>query len=102
MPSLKKLDCSYNSISSIPDELFDCTELQIIDFYHNSLSMIPDRIEHLERLQKLNVAENAIMIFPENLCKCDKLETLYALKSIGNLARQFWNADIIAYIRCFR
>ena len=81
MPSLKKLDCSYNSISSIPDELFDCTELQVIDFYHNSLSMIPDRIEHLERLQKLNVAENAIMIFPENLCKCDKLETLLCFKN---------------------
>jgi Leucine-rich repeat (LRR) protein/Ca2+-binding EF-hand superfamily protein len=81
MPSLKKLDCSHNSISSIPDELFDCTELQIIDFYHNSLSMIPDRIEHLIRLQKLNVAENAIMVFPESLCNCVKLESLLCFKN---------------------
>eukprot|EP00505_MAST-04D_sp_SCG-Rhode-Island_P000305 Stramenopile-MAST_4_protein_305 len=81
MPSLKKLDCSYNSISSIPDELFDCTELRIVDFYHNSLSQIPYRVEHLERLQKLNVAENAIMMFPENICKCTNLESLICFKN---------------------
>jgi|EP00945_MAST-04E_sp_MAST-4E-sp1_P003629 Leucine-rich repeat (LRR) protein/Ca2+-binding EF-hand superfamily protein len=90
MPSLKKLDVSYNSISSMPDELFDCTELKIMNFYHNSLSMIPEKIERLVKLQKLNVAENAIMIFPEQFCNCTTLESLICFKNqLVNLPDNF-------------
>ena len=51
--SLVYLNLSFNSLTAIPDVVFDCVNLKVLKLRNNPIAEIPDKIERLRRLRIL-------------------------------------------------
>ena len=61
--SLKELDCSYNNLTLLPDNLPN--SLQELDCYYNNLTLLPDNLPN--SLQILSCFHNKLISLPDNL-----------------------------------
>lgn len=79
-PRLRVLNCRRNALSavdSIPSDIFECPNLQVIDFSCNNLTRVPRGIENASGLLVLNLSENNLTAIPEELfVQCTNLMLL--------------------------
>ena len=59
MPSLKILDCSSNQIKSLPQEISQCQNLEVLNISHNLLTSLPfESLRAMPRLSAVHVSGN--------------------------------------------
>ncbi len=78
LSNLEVLDLSYNRISHIPQEIGQLSKLKKLDLYHNSLtgkSLI--EISMLNELTVLDIGGNDIAFLPEEFASLNQLVSLY-------------------------
>nr|VZI43682.1 unnamed protein product [Spirometra erinaceieuropaei] len=79
-PRLRVLNCRRNALSavdSIPSNIFECPNLQVIDFSCNNLTRVPRGLENASGLLVLNLSENQLTAIPEELfVQCTNLMLL--------------------------
>ncbi|XP_019637953.1 PREDICTED: phytosulfokine receptor 1-like [Branchiostoma belcheri] len=71
-----KLDLSNQGLTSIPEEVFDLTDLEILIVSNNRLTAIPEAIGRLQKLQWLDVEHNMVTTLPRSVCSLSNLEVL--------------------------
>ncbi|XP_030061967.1 volume-regulated anion channel subunit LRRC8B [Microcaecilia unicolor] len=74
--SLEQLYLNYNSIETVPVQLFLCTKLRYLDLSCNNLTFIPNEIQYLKNLQYFAVTKNNVKMLPDGLFQCKKLQCL--------------------------
>lgn len=57
---ITELNLSHNRLSTLPDEISECTQLETVDISHNSFISIPQALFSLPALTKLNARKNFI------------------------------------------
>lgn len=72
----KKIDLSNKNLNSIPSEIFDITDLEILILTQNQIRAIPASISRLKNLKILDISFNQIKYLPENLFQLKNLESL--------------------------
>jgi Leucine rich repeat len=75
--SLTNLSIGYNSESSIPENIFELTNLKTLTMNNNRLFYIPDRIYNLKNLTTLDVSHNEFKDFPVEICRLRNLQYLF-------------------------
>eukprot|EP00656_Telonema_subtile_P008979 TRINITY_DN1419_c0_g1_i3.p1 TRINITY_DN1419_c0_g1~~TRINITY_DN1419_c0_g1_i3.p1 ORF type:complete len:439 (-),score=115.71 TRINITY_DN1419_c0_g1_i3:3-1319(-) len=80
MRSLKVLDLSNNNISTLPVEIGNLINLEVLDLHRNQLSTqeraLPAELGMLHRLREVTLSQNEILDLPESLANWRKLEYL--------------------------
>eukprot|EP00058_Branchiostoma_floridae_P022281 XP_002607771.1 hypothetical protein BRAFLDRAFT_82780 [Branchiostoma floridae] len=71
-----KLDLSNQGLTSIPDEVFNITDLEILNVSNNKLTNIPDAINRLQKLHWLDAERNMLRKLPRGICSLSNLEVL--------------------------
>ncbi|KAK2920574.1 hypothetical protein Q8A73_000059 [Channa argus] len=75
MPTLRKLDLSYNSVTSLSAELVNCSQLSDLDLSNNGMTELS--IRSLKRLRSLKLNINFLTKVPEDIRSLSTLEILY-------------------------
>jgi Leucine-rich repeat (LRR) protein len=57
---ITELNLSHNRLSTLPDEISECTQLEKVDISHNSFISIPQALFSLPALTTLNARKNFI------------------------------------------
>lgn len=71
------LNLSFNKMSSLPEEISQCTELETVDISHNSFINLPNCLLNLPNIIQINAKKNFIAdVEVEVLSTCGSLETL--------------------------
>ena len=79
------LDLSNCGLESIPEEVFEFTDLRFLDLsndlycdedYKNKIEVIPSRISNLKNLTKLNLANNSVSTISEEISRIKPLKYL--------------------------
>ncbi len=79
LTELKKLNCSLNKLTSLPNNL---TKLEKLYCYNNELTSLPN---NLTKLKKLYCSDNELTSLPNNLAKLEELWCSYnKLTSLPN------------------
>jgi len=76
LSNLQILDLSGNQLSTVPPELAQLTNLQQLDLSDNQLSQIPPEIAQLTRLVRLSVTKNGLRQLPGEIGDLRRLKTL--------------------------
>ena len=76
---LKKLDCSNNLLTSLPESICNLEKLESLNCSHNRLTSLPENIGN--SALRLNLKEfdfyiNSLTSLPESICNLEKLESL--------------------------
>uniref|UniRef100_A0A0N4Z6K5 Gelsolin-like domain-containing protein n=1 Tax=Parastrongyloides trichosuri TaxID=131310 RepID=A0A0N4Z6K5_PARTI len=72
------LDLSYNSLTVLPDGIYDLKKLRKLDLSYNKLEKFTIPENTLEDLEVINVSGNEMISLPENITKLSKLQRIYA------------------------
>jgi Leucine-rich repeat (LRR) protein len=75
------LSLRYQSLTSLPPEIGQLTNLQSLDISMNSISELPQEIENLSKLTSINFTDNELKRVPPELGLLKKLETLHLYKN---------------------
>ena len=75
--SLRHLDLDFNSLTTLPLELFNCTELSSLDLNNNFLTEIPREIGNLADLRHFIIGRNSLTEIPTEIGNCSELRELY-------------------------
>ncbi|CAH1251184.1 LRRIQ4 [Branchiostoma lanceolatum] len=71
------LDLSKQGLTSIPEEVFDITDLEVLDVSNNKLTSIPEAIGRLQKLYRLDADGNMLTSLPQAIGSLKKLTQLY-------------------------
>ncbi|XP_078584102.1 uncharacterized protein LOC144866521 isoform X2 [Branchiostoma floridae x Branchiostoma japonicum] len=71
------LDLSNQGLTSIPEEAFDITDLEVLDVSDNKLTSIPEAIGRLQKLYRLDAHGNMLTSLPQEIGSLQKLTHLY-------------------------
>ncbi|KAI8489391.1 hypothetical protein Bbelb_328340 [Branchiostoma belcheri] len=71
------LDLSNRGLTSIPEEVFDITDLQYLDVSNNKLTSIPEAIGRLQKLYRLDADGNKLTSLPQAIGSLQELKQLY-------------------------
>ncbi|KAJ5072740.1 hypothetical protein M0811_09437 [Anaeramoeba ignava] len=74
--NLKKLDLSYNRLTTLPTEMEKLQSLVSLQLHHNQFEEIPDCIFNLVTLQNLGLDFNKVTYIKEKISKLSKLKGL--------------------------
>jgi len=74
---VKELDLSGKSLTTLPAEIGQLTELRLLDLRYNQLSSLPGEIGQLTNLQILYLENNQLSSLPEEIGQLTNLQTLY-------------------------
>eukprot|EP00058_Branchiostoma_floridae_P003871 XP_002589359.1 hypothetical protein BRAFLDRAFT_77808 [Branchiostoma floridae] len=74
---LLTLDLSNQGLTSIPEEVFDITDLEDLDVSDNNLTSIPEAIGRLQKLYRLDAYSNMLTRLPQAIGSLQKLTHLY-------------------------
>eukprot|EP00058_Branchiostoma_floridae_P003897 XP_002589385.1 hypothetical protein BRAFLDRAFT_77827 [Branchiostoma floridae] len=72
-----ELDLSNQGLTSIPEEVFDITDLEVLDVSRNKLTSIPEAIGRLQKLYRLDAYSNMLTSLPQAIGSLQKLTHLY-------------------------
>jgi internalin A len=75
------LDLSGLDLTSVPDELWELTQLEELDIGKNNLKALPQQIGRLARLTKVILDYNNLDTLPESIGTLTKLVILSAIKN---------------------
>ena len=82
-----KLDLSGRSITSVPQEVFQLTTLEVLDLSNNKLANLDPKISSLTSLRTLILSNNNLLTLPQAILN---IATLEHIDVSGNpLASQF-------------
>jgi len=71
------LNLSYNKMSSLPEEISTCEQLETVDISHNSFISLPNCLLNLPKIIKINARKNYIAeVEVELISTCETLENL--------------------------
>jgi len=71
------LNLSHNRMSSLPEEISQCTQLETVDLSYNSFISLPNCLFNLPKINQINAKKNFIAeIEVELLSTCGSLESL--------------------------
>ncbi|XP_078663480.1 uncharacterized protein LOC144906777 [Branchiostoma floridae x Branchiostoma belcheri] len=73
---LLALDLRNKGLTSIPEEVFDITDLEILDVSNNKLTSIPEAIGRLQKLYCLDAIQNKLTSLPNAICSLSRLKWL--------------------------
>jgi len=76
LAKMDELELQGLTIHTLPDFLFDLTNIKILVFWHNGLTLLPNNISKLTNLRELWLKSNSLTIIPPSLVRLEKLETL--------------------------
>lgn len=76
LPSLEKLDLSYNNFSFLPIEIGNLKKLKSLKLSENNFQQFPTQILNFKKLEELDIANNKISSLPSNLSSWDSLKIL--------------------------
>ncbi|XP_078664037.1 uncharacterized protein LOC144907104 [Branchiostoma floridae x Branchiostoma belcheri] len=85
-----KLDLSNQGLTSIPEEVFDITDLEVLDVSNNKLTSIPEAIGRLQKLTILYIESNQLTEVPPGVCSLSNLEVL----SVGSNPIRYLPDDV--------
>ncbi|XP_078583792.1 uncharacterized protein LOC144866304 [Branchiostoma floridae x Branchiostoma japonicum] len=71
------LDLSNQGLTSIPEEVFDITDLDYLDVSNNKLTSIPEAIGRLQKLDHLDASGNTLTSLPQAIGSLQGLKSLY-------------------------
>lgn len=74
--TLKELDISYNSLTSLPASFNVFQHLEKLNLAGNKFTSIPVVLEYLERLKTVDFSFNKLTFIPEFFAKLERLEEL--------------------------
>ena len=95
MKNLKKLVLGLNEYSSLPEELFELTNLTELDLSFNyGLSTISESIGKLINLEKLEIANCELIKIPESIGKLKKLKYLDLNRNNYWILDDEWSEDV--------
>lgn len=70
---LTELNCSYNSLSSIPEQIGQLSGLKYFNCSHNHLVNLPEQMTQLTALRNLDCSHNYLVNLPENIGQLSNL-----------------------------
>jgi hypothetical protein len=71
------LNLSFNKMSSLPEEISKCTQLETVDISHNSFISLPNCLLNLPKITQINARKNFIAdVEVELVSTCGTLESL--------------------------
>jgi len=68
---LHSLRCTYNELTTFPDEICNLKNLWQIYASHNKLEKLPDSIGNISTLESLDFSYNKLTTLPESIVKLD-------------------------------
>ncbi|KAI8489386.1 hypothetical protein Bbelb_328290 [Branchiostoma belcheri] len=71
------LNLSNQGLTSIPEEVFDLTDLESLDVSNNKLTSIPEAIGRLQKLYRLDANGNKLTSLPQAIGSLQELKQLY-------------------------
>ncbi len=74
--NLKKLDLSKNKLDSLPNDFIKLNQLENLDLGKNNFTIFPSVICELKNLKKLSLNRNEIIEIPESIQKLENLEKI--------------------------
>lgn len=74
---LKELVLDHNAITSVPKELFWCTNLTHLYLPFNQLYWLPKDVANLSKLKVLSLSFNNLVTLPSELSKLENLIELH-------------------------
>jgi internalin A len=77
LPNLKRIDLSFNRLTSVPEAITHLTNLQTLDLHKNQLTNLPDEITHLTHLQTIDLCSNQLTSLPDVIGQLTNLQKLY-------------------------
>ncbi|XP_066288304.1 uncharacterized protein [Branchiostoma lanceolatum] len=72
-----RLDLSNMGLTSIPTEVFDIIDLEVLNVSNNQLSSIPEAIGRLRKLYRLDADNNLLTSLPRAMVSLQRLRHLY-------------------------
>lgn len=105
---LQKLMLSGNRLSHLPDSLAACTRLELLRIAANHFTTLPDWLLHLPRLAWLAFAGNPLSTpaLPPNLTDIPwhslELQTQLGEGASGSIHRALWNKDQPVAVKLFK
>jgi Leucine-rich repeat (LRR) protein len=75
---VQALDLDGNKLTTIPADIGECTDLEILRLSRNCLRALPATLQHCTRLKLLAVSHNVITCLPPPLAHCSALECIEA------------------------
>lgn len=73
-----RLDLSNQNLTSIPEYVFEMTELEFLALYRNDLTDLPEELFNLKNLEHLDIGSNRIKTLPGHFKRLEKLERIQA------------------------
>merc|ERR1712218_313383 len=74
---ITELNLSHNRMSTLPEEISKCTELETVDISHNSFISLPNCLFNLPKIINITAKKNFIAELDfELVTSCETLETL--------------------------
>ncbi len=67
---LQFLLVAFNSLESLPEELFSCKKLQVLALGNNSISSLSPRVGNLALLVRLELKGNRLESLPAEIADC--------------------------------
>jgi len=92
---------NYLDISSLPEKLFELTQLKELSLSGNQLQVLPEGISKLKHLKLLDLAGNALTQLPTEIEKLQQLRHLdLAYNHLTNLPQEICQLKSLNYLDC--
>jgi Leucine-rich repeat (LRR) protein len=79
--SVRYLSLKHKKLKSVPPEVFQFKNLEILDLSKNKLTEIPEDIQKLGKLREISVANNYLTTFPIQLGNLTELRKIVAYQN---------------------
>ena len=73
---VKHISLRWNRLKSLPNELFNLVQLEILELNNNALEALPSEIGNLKKLKQLNLNINSLKTLPKEIVNLKRLEVL--------------------------
>ncbi len=99
LTQLRKLTLSANSLMTLPPELGQLTQLQELDLNDNHLTVLPPELGRLAQLQKLELRKNRLRIVPPQIVQLTQLQSLaLSANSLTSLSPKLWQLTQLRHL----
>ena len=76
LKTVKHISLRWSRLKSLPNELFNLTQLEILELNNNALDEIPSEVAKLKNLRVLNLNINSLKKLPKDIINLKKLKVL--------------------------